>query len=289
MHLSAMKSLLRVRHAPNAFRKWAIAGLLPATLLTGCCCFVPRREYCAVQHEAMRLCNENSTLSAELGSTQQHLAQLEAENQRLQLAASQLGGSLDIANQRLLNLQGERSQLHDKYRNLLTGFPPQGPALPGSALDRFRALAEKYSDFEFDPVTGVSKFTGNLLFDVGSDQLRPASHELLREFAGIINDPSASGFKILVVGHTDDQPIRKASTRQKHPTNWDLSAHRATAVVKQLASSGVREQRMGVAGYSMFQPKGPNVDDVSRQQNRRVEIYILADEESIAGTPQYPN
>src|SRR5690606_13117755 len=98
------------------------------------------------------------------------------------------------------------------------------------------ALAAKYPEFEFDPVAGVAKFNGSLLFATGSDALRPEAHRLLQDFSQIMNDAVARNFNVLVVGHTDDVRIAKEATRAKHPTNWDLSAHRATAVVRQLAS-----------------------------------------------------
>jgi chemotaxis protein MotB len=251
-------------------------------ILAAGCNAVPYNQYRMSQLQALQLYQQNSQLASQLFETQQIAAQLQAEKQQLELATGQLNGNLQIANQRIDNLNSERQQLHEKYRGMLVGYPPMGPALPGSALDQFRALAGKYPEFEFDPVTGVARFTGDLLFASGSDALRPESHRLLQEFAHIINDPLARPYKILIVGHTDDVPIVKDATRQRHPTNWDLSAHRATAVVKQLAAFGVDEPRMGVAGYSLYQPAQPNRDEVTRQQNRRVEIYVLAPDASVA-------
>lgn len=265
-------------HGRPAWR-W-LAGVL-AILAAGCNA-VPYSQYRMSQLQALQLYQQNSQLASQLFETQQIAAQLQAEKQQLELAAGQLNSNLQIANQRIDNLNSERQQLHEKYRGMLVGYPPTGPALPGSALDQFRALARKYPEFEFDPVTGVARFTGDLLFSSGSDALRPESHRLLQEFAHIMNDPLARPYKILIVGHTDDVPIVKDATRQRHPTNWDLSAHRATAVVKQLAAFGVDEPRMGVAGYSLYQPAQPNRDEVTRQQNRRVEIYVLAPEASVA-------
>ena len=43
------------------------------------------------------------------------------------------------------------------------------------------------------------------------------------------------------------------------------------------------KDRMGVAGYSMFQPLVANKDDESRQRNRRVEIFVLAPDAAVAG------
>lgn len=232
--------------------------------------------------QAMQLHHQNQALASQLQQSQQMAAQLAAEKQQLEMAAGQLNGGLDIANQRLLNLTNERGQLHEKYKALMAGYPGSGPMLPGSAIDRLRALAQKYPDFEFDPVTGLCKFNNDLLFASGSDALRPESQSLLHEFTQIMNDPNARSLKVLVVGHTDDRRIAKETTKQKHPTNWDLSAHRATAVVKQLAANGVSEERLGIAGYSLYQPKQSNSSEPGRQQNRRVEIYVLAQEAALA-------
>ncbi len=275
--------LSRLGRAASGRPAWGwLAGVLAA--LAGGCNAVPYGQYRLSQLQAFQLYQQNSQLAAQLFETQQMAAQLQAEKQQLELAAGQLNGNLQIANQRIDNLNSERQQLHEKYRGILVGYPPTGPALPGSALEQFRELARKYPEFEFDPVTGVARFTGDLLFSSGSDALRPESHRLLQEFARIMNDSLARSYKILIVGHTDDVPIVKDATRQRHPTNWDLSAHRATAVVKQLAAFGVDEPRMGVAGYSLYQPAQPNRDETTRQQNRRVEIYVLAPDASLASS-----
>lgn len=284
---------MRTNHPSSApsrsMHRLCTAVLLPAALAVAGCNAVPYGHVRQAQMQSLwlhqqnrNMAMENQMLASQLHETQRLATQLQAENQQYELAAGKINGSLDIANKRIDNLNAERQQLHEKYRGMLVGYPSSGPALPGSALERFRALAQKYPEFEFDPVTGVARFTGDLLFATGSDALRPESHRLLQDFTQIVNDPVAKSFKILVVGHTDDVPIRKDATRQKHPTNWDLSAHRATAVVRQLATFGVSEPRMGVAGYSLYQPAQPNRDETTRQQNRRVEIYLLAPEASVA-------
>ena len=262
-------------------------ALLCLPNLVGCNA-VPYSQYRQAQLQALEMHRQNSALASQLTQTQQLAGQLQVEKQQLELAASQLNGGLDIANQRLLNLTNERGQLHEKYRGLLAGYPGTGPVLPGAAIDKLHALAQKYPDFDFDPVTGLCRFTGDLLFDLGSDALRPQSHQLLQEFTRVMNDPVARDFRILVVGHTDDRRVVKETTKQRHPTNWDLSAHRATAVVKQLATNGLAEHRMGVAGYSLYQPARSNSNEAGRQQNRRVEIYVLAADAAVASLDRFP-
>lgn len=236
------------------------------------CNMAPQWQLQQAQLRTMQVYRHNQALQTQLSQAQQSAGQLAAENQQLQQ-------QLAIAGQRFENLSAERAALHERFQHLLTSS--HNP-LPGATNARFRDLAERYPDFEFDPETGVSKLNADLLFASGSDEVRPEAVALLEEFAAIMNSEDARQFNILVVGHTDDKPIARAGTRQRHPTNWDLSAHRATSVVKALARVGLAERRMGVAGYSMHQPVAPNDSEENRQRNRRVEIYVLAPDAQVA-------
>lgn len=264
-------------------RKLSLAACVLASGLSGCNSMAPQWQLRQSQHQTYQVYRHSQQLAGHLGQSQQMAAQLATEKQLAEQRASQLQQELTVANQRLSNLASERSKLHEQYKHLLAGLPAPNNPLSGNANRRFEELSRKYPDFEFDPVTGISKFNGDLLFAVGSDEVRPEGLKLLREFAGIMNDGDARQFNILVVGHTDDQPVVKSTTRARHATNWELSAHRATAVVKQLAGFGLSEPRMGVAGYNQYQPVVPNTSESSRQKNRRVEIFILAPDASVAG------
>lgn len=204
------------------------------------------------------------------------LALAQGENQ-------QLSQSLALANQRLANLGAERAMLHQQYEQLLTGLPAPGHnPLNAELTRRLAELSRRHPEFEFDPATGVARFHGDLLFASGSDVIQQGGLNVLREFAAIMNEPEAQPLHILVVGHTDSQPVVLPTTKAKHETNWELSAHRATRVVRALASDGLAEPRMGIAGYNQYQPTASNSSETSRQQNRRVEIYVLAPDARIA-------
>jgi len=248
---------------------------------TGCNA-VPLYQYRQSQFQTLSMYRQQQAMAGQLTNASQTAAQLAMEKQQFEQMAAHSQHDLQIANERLANLGAERQELHARYSNLLTGLSSGENPLSSGATKRFEELARKYPEFEFDPYTGVSKFTGDLLFSTGSSQVRTDAHPVLQEFARIMNDPEAQQFNILVVGHTDDQPVKKASTRSKHANNWELSAHRATSVVGALSQQGLAEHRMGIAGYSKYQPIAANSDDSSRQRNRRVEIYILAQDAKIA-------
>jgi len=252
------------------------------------CNRVPRRHLRMSQYRAMELYSQNQMLeeqtmhlAGEMQQFQHQVGMLAQEKQMLEHQLAQTNTSLSVANQRVGNLLAERNELHGRYKDLLVKARTQQSPLSNDATRRFQELARKYPDFEFDPLTGVSKFHSDILFASGSAELRDTAKPLLRDLASIMNDGAARQLNMLVVGHTDDQPI--ANARTNHPTNWHLSTNRANSVVLTLGQFGIPQQRLGAAGYSENQPVVPNVDGHSRQRNRRVEIYVLAPDAVVAG------
>ena len=74
---------------------------------------------------------------------------------------------------------------------------------------------------------------------------------------------------MLVVGHTDDQPLRSLRYRD----NFDLSRERAVSVVKLLQAAIDTPGRLEWTGAGSSQPRyRPESDPQNRARNRRVEI-----------------
>lgn len=271
------------REPTMSIRVAILTCLVLSTILTsGCGCRrIRMKEYRAVSARAAELYDQTVSLQGEIGSYQSSLAHVEQEKAQMAEESARLQSSLKIAEERIANLTGERGELHGRYEDLLTGGGNRSP-LSDEATRRLQELAERHPQLEFDPATGVSKFSADLLFNSGSDIVRDEGDTILQEFASLVNAADTQGFSILVVGHTDDKPIRRAGLAARFETNWELSAHRATQVVRRLAKYGVQEYRMGAAGYSKYQPVSANVDEPSRQENRRVEIYLLAADSQVA-------
>lgn len=265
----------------NAARR-PILGMLILLTFAQLGCRATQQSLRNSQLHAWRLYEQNRALAEERDRTAQALATLADEKRKAEERAAALESSLNVAKQRLENLTRERSTLQERYASLLNRAKNQPSPLSDSTRSRFEDLARRYPDFEFDPETGVSKFHADILFDTGSAKIRPEAEPLLREFAEIMNEADADKLNILVVGHTDDRPIARSSTRSKHPTNWHLSTNRANSVVLALSKFGIDPARMGAAGYSMYQPVVPNSDDKNRSLNRRVEIYVLAPDAVVA-------
>lgn len=279
-----MPQSLRSRKTLQLLVLCGLPLLLIITGNTGCHGTRSRRLLHKSQLQSRQMYQHNRWLAQQKDSLDQSLQAVTAEKLGLEQANAAMRSNLEIAEQRLQNLAAANQALEGKMQTLLTSNRPS--PLNGDATERLRQLRERFPEFEFDPLTGVSKFHSDLLFASGSDDLTPRAKQVLDEFARIMNQGEAAKLKVVVVGHTDDKAISKKATADRHPTNWHLSTNRANSVVLALKKSGIGETRMAATGYSMFQPLAANADERGRQQNRRVEIFVLAPDESLPGWEQ---
>lgn len=107
-----------------------------------------------------------------------------------------------------------------------------------------------------------------ITFDLGKAEIKPAMGLALARLAGVM--AQRRDMAVVVNGHTDDLPIRTP----QFASNWELSAARAAAVARALIAQGLDENRVTIRGLADQNPRTPNHDEVSRQQNRRVEIEL---------------
>jgi chemotaxis protein MotB len=117
---------------------------------------------------------------------------------------------------------------------------------------------------------GISvEINASVLFDPGDATLMPESGEALRALAVLLkDDPHA----VQVEGHTDNMPIRNAL----FPSNWELSAVRASSVVRLFVENGVNPARLTAVGFSSNIAVASNDDPIGRARNRRVAVTILS-------------
>lgn len=119
-----------------------------------------------------------------------------------------------------------------------------------------------------------------LLFDSGKAELEPQALGLVDQVAAVIREVH---YPIQVNGFTDNRPVHTA----QFDSNWDLSAERAMAVVKRLATDGIDPTTLVGAGYGEFHPVAANDTPDGMAANRRVSIVIVSPLESrkIESTP----
>lgn len=112
-------------------------------------------------------------------------------------------------------------------------------------------------------------FGSDILFDVDKYDLKSATKRDLDEFAKTLQKYEDT--QIVIEGHAD------ATGSDDH--NLRLSRQRADAVANYLAGRGVKNARIDEKGYGESQPIGDNNTEAGRQQNRRVEVAIFANDE----------
>lgn len=111
-----------------------------------------------------------------------------------------------------------------------------------------------------------------ILYDSGSYQLKPEGKKLLLTLAESLKENKNQ--QIVVEGHADSIPL-SAGLSKIFPSNWELSAARAAAVVRFLqAEGGLNPQSLSVRGYSYYRPVASNNAEEGRHQNRRIEIIL---------------
>ncbi len=105
-------------------------------------------------------------------------------------------------------------------------------------------------------------------FDSGQAQLKSSVLTKLGQVAVFIQ--SHPNLLVEIQGHTDDRPI----SNRHYPSNWELSADRATQVAKSLVSRGVNPAKISTKGFGEYQPLYSNNSDSDRLKNRRVELQF---------------
>jgi len=145
---------------------------------------------------------------------------------------------------------------------------------------QYNALVNHLADEVQNGQLKVTQYKNMLTVDVaekiffasGSSLLKDSGKEVLKKLADALQEYPDK--YIRVVGHTDNVGLAK-SIQATYPTNWELSAIRATNVVRFLQDSGVDPQRLIVSARGEFDPIAPNDTAEGRQRNRRIEIMLL--------------
>ena len=114
----------------------------------------------------------------------------------------------------------------------------------------------------------VVRVPGANLFKPGQADLQLAGRPVLDGVIAVIR--KYPDYKIHIQGHTDDDPI----STERFPTNWELSAARATAVLRYFFDKGVEPEKMTATGYADTFPLASNDTDQGRTINRRVEFVL---------------
>jgi flagellar motor protein MotB len=117
----------------------------------------------------------------------------------------------------------------------------------------------------------------SLLFDSGKTGLKDGARHTLDKIAQKVKELYPNR-EIVVVGHTDADPIRRSS----YPTNYHLGFERAFAVREYLGKKGVTENHIALMSY------GPDMPEPTKEKSRRVEVIVTGEESKVAAKTEAP-
>jgi len=163
---------------------------------------------------------------------------------------------------------------------------PETPDIPAEWRQKLKSLqdvereltartqhARDAISLQMRPDAVAVNLTGAVFFASGSAELTPKALEILADIT-----PPLLGipYRLSVEGHTDNQPIHSAV----YPSNWELSAARASAVARYMIDHGFPRDHVQILGLADTRPKAPNEDaagnplPANQAQNRRIVILV---------------
>jgi type VI secretion system protein ImpK len=174
-------------------------------------------------------------------------------------------------------LANQASPLHERLAQIgIEDFalpPPPAPPAPGPTLKKLLAPEEAAGVLTVKEEGARSTVTLEAaeLFKSGSADVNGSYEPTLDKITAALNKVPG---RVMVVGHTDDQPIKSLRYRD----NNELSRERAVSVANVLLKGLDNAARLTSRGVGSSQPLSPGTDPESRARNRRVEIIHLRDQ-----------
>ncbi|MBO4624149.1 MAG: OmpA family protein [Bacteroidales bacterium] len=151
-------------------------------------------------------------------------------------------------------------------------------AIIGNAMDKKAKELAELENAQVETITDVNgltaikvTFDSGILFDFNKSGLKQEAKDQLDKFAEEMADMPHTNFTIY--GHTDNVGTEAA--------NQKVSDQRASSVATYLQKKGIKKDRIHAEGLSFNFPVADNETEAGRAQNRRVEIYVSADEEMV--------
>lgn len=216
---------------------------------------------------------EKATSEARMKTLEEANAYLKANNQEL---INNMGNLTTLTAKGAENLEKSLESLQEKdltirkLQDAITRRDSVNLALVQSLKGVLGNLDDE--DIEISVEKGVVfvSISDKLLFRSGSYTVTDAAKQVLGKVAQVVNNKP--DFEFMVEGHTDNVPYRSGVLLD----NWDLSAKRATSVVRILQNDfGVDPARMTAAGRSYYVPLASNDTAANRAKNRRTRIVVL--------------
>lgn len=184
----------------------------------------------------------------------------------------------DVARDQLSDLKRDKQKLGTALEQTQAEREAAKQELERARQDLSAQLATEIQRGEVFILTRGSELVvdvaDKVLFDTGKTEINERGQAVLEQLAATLKKMPDHVFQ--VGGHTDAERIVSAEVRERYPTNWELSAARATHVVRFLSEKcAVPGQQLVAAAYARYRPVASNATEAGKQRNRRIEIALL--------------
>jgi len=273
-------------------KKLLVIVLVSMLFLTSC---VSKKQYTSLQDQLSEnekeLVNVKGNLQKCLVSKKGSSTQASALKEQIALLKNQIS-SLEQQNksslQQVENLTVLTQGASDNIKNVISQLSEKDKYINGIrdamtrkdsinlavAFNLKRELADGIQDQDIqinvEKTVVYISLSDKLMFSSGGSTVSAKAKEILGKVATVIQD--RPNMQVMVEGHTDNVGINTACMKD----NWDLSAKRATAVVRVLQETyNVDPSRLVAAARSEFVPLESNDTVEGKARNRRTKIIIL--------------
>jgi chemotaxis protein MotB len=217
-----------------------------------------QRERAARDQQLQELQTQRAALEDQRNSLAQQKSALEQDKTALERERAELRAQNEA-------LERQRAQLLDAGRQ----SQAQYDALVANLNEEVQKGQLQVRRFKDMLTVDVAE---QLFFDSGRATLKDSGKGVLTKVAEAMQTYEDKAIRI--VGHTDNVPISKAA-QKVFASNWELSAARATTVVRFLQQAGIAPERLIATGRAEYAPVAPNDSPEGRQKNRRIEITLI--------------
>jgi chemotaxis protein MotB len=227
-------------------------------------------RYNQVEQERDALAAKNAALQSQADNATKNGEALAQEKERLAQEKSSLDSEKAALEAKLAVQQSQGEELGSKLRDR----EEESKKLQATYDGLVKSLQKEVKAGQIE-VTQLRdglrvNVSQDILFDSGSAALDRNGLAVLTRVA---TELKKSSHQVLVIGHSDNKPIRPTLAKQ-YPSNWELAGARASSVVRLFAQSGLSSKRMLAVSVADSQPVASNKTEEGRAKNRRIEIRL---------------
>jgi chemotaxis protein MotB len=219
----------------------------------------------------------SDTLSKNIVDLRAHVADLKKENGLLKGENENLNQNVKSLQDQIAALEEKNVALHSEAEALERQRKAEVEEMRGTYQNLLENMKGEIAKGEITITQLRGKLKVNMLdeilFDSGKTTIKPQGIEVLERVGSILLNVKDRA--ISIEGHTDNVPIG-AELSKRYPTNWELSAVRATTVARYLQEKiGLDPGLLSAIGYGEYQPVASNESEEGQAKNRRIEIVLV--------------